>query len=325
MLLFGTWASGTLLAGTIGWSLVAKVASQVGPAPRVVTISAEDTEVAATVSSARSPSTSVDLPLEWSAAVGVAAETDPAGTRPDSRKTPPTSVLVQATTTAVPPEFATLSVKQAPATMTTVGPVTPATGAASGKAVSSQERRSPATVATLATSTIAQPNTTVAAKARQVATTTTTRFDAPARPSSAPIPPTALGATSVPPPSSAAAPVAPVVPSTTTTVLVEVTTTSAPPTTTSPGVTSTTASSPTSTAPPQSAAFSTKLGNVGVHCNANVIVLDFATPVSGASVRVANAGPEEIEVHFRKDAQESEIHLVCRSGAPRSSGVSEDG
>ncbi len=54
-----------------------------------------------------------------------------------------------------------------------------------------------------------------------------------------------------------------------------------------------------------------------MHCNGNAIVLDFATPIPGASVMVANPGPEEIEVSFKKDGRESGIHARCQAGVPR--------
>jgi hypothetical protein len=100
-------------------------------------------------------------------------------------------------------------------------------------------------------------------------------------------------------------------------------TTVSTPTTTQP-VTSTSlsTSSPVSstvaptTAQTGSAAYSLALGSVGVRCVGNAVSLDFATPASGATIRVSNAGPEEIELRFTRGETVNEFHAVCRSGVP---------
>jgi hypothetical protein len=69
-------------------------------------------------------------------------------------------------------------------------------------------------------------------------------------------------------------------------------------------------------------AYQLTLGSVGVHCAGNQIVLDFATPSSGTSVKVENSGPEEVKLVFRtsgdgdSDRSHNEFSARCRGGVP---------
>ncbi len=83
----------------------------------------------------------------------------------------------------------------------------------------------------------------------------------------------------------------------------------------------TTAGSPTSTAPPStSRTFSTAGGSVTVSCQGSAISLVAATPQDGYAVTVSNAGPEEVEVHFTSDRNESEVKATCVGGQPALAG-----
>jgi hypothetical protein len=62
-------------------------------------------------------------------------------------------------------------------------------------------------------------------------------------------------------------------------------------------------------------------GTVGVHCvGSSQIVLDFALPSAGVSVRVESSGPEEVKLRFRSggDSERSNSEFVarCRRGTP---------
>ena len=62
-------------------------------------------------------------------------------------------------------------------------------------------------------------------------------------------------------------------------------------------------------------------GTVGVHCVGNQIVLDFATPAPGASVKVKSSGPDEVKLKFRSKSgdtsrSDSDFSAVCRRGTP---------
>jgi hypothetical protein len=61
-------------------------------------------------------------------------------------------------------------------------------------------------------------------------------------------------------------------------------------------------------------------GSVGVHCVGNQIVLDFATPSPGASLRVDSSGPEEVKLRFTSsggsDRSDSQFVAFCRRGVP---------
>lgn len=81
------------------------------------------------------------------------------------------------------------------------------------------------------------------------------------------------------------------------------------------------AGSPTSTAPPStSRTFSTAGGSVTVSCQGSAISLVAATPQDGYAVTVSNAGPEEVEVHFTSDRNESEVKATCVGGQPTLAG-----
>jgi hypothetical protein len=99
-----------------------------------------------------------------------------------------------------------------------------------------------------------------------------------------------------------------------------------PPTVTQPAPVSTAVPIPVTTSAlpalttvvPRPTAYSLPNGSVGVHCSGpSTIALDFATPAPGSTVKVGNAGPEEIEVKFKGTDRESEFHAKCVGGALR--------
>ena len=66
--------------------------------------------------------------------------------------------------------------------------------------------------------------------------------------------------------------------------------------------------------------FSVDGGQVSVRCTGSTIRLRIAQPADGWRVGVENAGPEEVQVNFRRgdggDGGESQVTAVCASGAP---------
>lgn len=65
-------------------------------------------------------------------------------------------------------------------------------------------------------------------------------------------------------------------------------------------------------------------GQVGAACRGGTVVLLFATPDDGWSVDVRNAGPEHVEVKFRRGEQETEVRTVCVGGVPTATVEVED-
>jgi len=57
-------------------------------------------------------------------------------------------------------------------------------------------------------------------------------------------------------------------------------------------------------------------GRASARCSGASITLVYATPEGGWAVQVANRGPEEIEVHFRKFEATSQLGARCTAGRP---------
>lgn len=65
-------------------------------------------------------------------------------------------------------------------------------------------------------------------------------------------------------------------------------------------------------------------GQVGAACRGGAVVLLFATPDDGWSVDVRSAGPEHVEVKFRRGEQETEVRTECVGGVPTATVETED-
>jgi hypothetical protein len=57
-------------------------------------------------------------------------------------------------------------------------------------------------------------------------------------------------------------------------------------------------------------------GDVLARCTGSAIQLVYATPADGWTVRVEEAGPSAVHVHFRSADGEDELAAVCSSGRP---------
>jgi len=73
---------------------------------------------------------------------------------------------------------------------------------------------------------------------------------------------------------------------------------------------------PPTTAGPSTQSFSKTGGVVTMRCDGNAASLVSATPAQGYTVRVSDAGPEQIEVAFTSPSHDSEFHGLCVNGQP---------
>lgn len=73
---------------------------------------------------------------------------------------------------------------------------------------------------------------------------------------------------------------------------------------------------PPTTSGPTTQSFSKAGGVVTMRCDGNTASLVSATPAQGYTVKVADAGPEQIEVAFTSPAHDSEFHGQCVNGQP---------
>jgi hypothetical protein len=72
-----------------------------------------------------------------------------------------------------------------------------------------------------------------------------------------------------------------------------------------------------SSSTPVSTTYSTAGGTVTASCTGSTIRLVSASPSSGFTMQVSDAGPEQVQVKFRSATQEFEVQLGCVGGRPQ--------
>lgn len=95
-----------------------------------------------------------------------------------------------------------------------------------------------------------------------------------------------------------------------------VTTTAAAPSTTEPGTTSSTAAeqSTSTSGAPQVSTVTTACGTLEVELSGSGVELVSTSPNAGVTVDVKDSGPDTVEVRFRSDSRDCEVHVENRGG-----------